>query len=478
MQTPPPPRAPSRLRQSADRFIHHWVTEVVLLVLILLSVAMILLELAIGDGVPLVEHLANAGDVITALFVVELLIRFWVARKKSRFFSRYWIDILAVIPLTRPLRLFRIVRLLRLYRAGILYNRRRPAFSGSLRTSRAELTGVAVGSVILVTAAAWVIFVAEGGTNQSFHEFEDALWFSMFSLVGGEPILGLPETPVGRWTTLALMMGGMTLFGMFVATVSAGMVTRLSANMEEKVMDLDELRDHIVVCGWNRSGPTVLRELFGVGTPAGRAVVLVTECPEMPTDVPLDEVPPELMYHHHGDYTLVDVLETVGVRSAAIVILLQDEMIARSNQDRDARTVLAALTVERMSPGIYTVAELHSDQNEEMLRMAGVEQIVIGDWYAGVIIGSVARNEGLVTVLNEILTAEGNRFQTMKVPTDAVGKTVADMHQDLFVNRRAVLISLEWTDENGRHNDVNPDPNRRVRVDDRMVVLWEGGWKP
>jgi voltage-gated potassium channel len=461
-----------KARNTASRFIHHWATELCILVLILLSVGMMMVEFAIGTG-PMVARLEAAGEFITLIFVVELLLRFWVARKKRRFFQRYWIDIIAVLPLIRPLRIFRVVRILRLYRAGVLIHRQGQAFGGSIRSSRAELTGLAVGSLILVASAAMVLNLTEGPTNSDFMEFEDALWYAAFSLIGGEPIFGQPSSTVGRWTTLLLMIGGMTLFGMFVGAVSARMANQLSANMDVKEMDLDELVDHVIVCGWNRSGPTILKELFAKGTPHGRAVVLVTEIPTHPTDIPSREINASLLYHHHGDYTLVDVLDEVGIQSASIVILLRDELIQRSDQDRDARTVLAALTVERMSPQIYTVAELHSDQNEDMLRMAGVEQIVIGDWYAGVIIGSVARNEGLVSVLNEILTSEGNHFHTLDVPTASIGKTVADLHQELFVQQRAILISLEWTDENGRQSEVNPKPERIVRPDERMVVLAE-----
>jgi len=461
----------ARARAKASRFIHHGITETIILILILASVIMMMVELAIGPS-PLAYQLEIAGEALTAVFAVELLIRFWVARKKRRFFQRYWIDILAVLPLIRPLRIFRVVRILRLYRAGVLLHRRGHAMGGALG-SRTELTALILGSAILIASAAMVLNLTEGPTNHDFMEFEDALWYAAFSLIGGEPILGNPTSTVGRWTTLLLMLGGMTIFGMFVGAVSARVATQLQANMEVKEMDLDELIDHVIVCGWNRSGPTILKELFAPGTPHGRAVVLVTEVATPPADVPTRDINSRLLYHHHGDYTLVDVLEEVGITDASIVILLRDELIQRSEQDRDARTVLAALTVERMSPDIYTVAELHSDQNEEMLRMAGVEQIIIGDWYAGVIIGSVARNEGLVTVLNEILTSQGNHFQTLDVPKRAIGKTVAELHQDLFVEQRAILISLEWSQDGRRESEVNPSPDRIVRAGERMVILAE-----
>ncbi|MFT4626727.1 MAG: voltage-gated potassium channel [Myxococcota bacterium] len=455
------------IRDQADRFLHHYTTELALLALIVVSVVLTVVEVAMRPG--LVHSVVEgANDGITALFVVELALRYWVARKKRRFFQRYWIDILAVLPPVRPLRVFRVLRIFRLYRAGVLMTRRFSVFNSSFRGTSGDLFAVVLGSLVLLLSTAMMLFIAEG-RGAVFGTFEDALWFASFSLVAGEPVGPTPVTELGRWTTLLLMVGGAGLFGVFVGTVSAGVAQRLSANLEQHELDLDELSEHVVICGWNKSGPTVLTEVFAPGTPPDRAVVLITESPAPPADLPMAEVRREHLYHHHGDYTQVDVLEAVSIKRASIVILLTDEIVPRSPQDRDARTVLAALTIERMAPHIYTVAEQYSRQNEELLRMAGVEEIVIGDWYAGIIIGSVAANRGLVSVLDEILTAaHGNTFHTMELTPRWVGRTVAELHNELFVRHRAVLISVE---NPPRNVVVNPEPTRELMAGDRLVVL-------
>ena len=96
--------------------------ELTLLVLIVISVVLTVLEVVVAAS--LRPGLMMAGDILTFVFAVELALRFWTARKKSRFFERYWIDILAVLPLVRPLRFLRALRILRLFRAGMLFNRR------------------------------------------------------------------------------------------------------------------------------------------------------------------------------------------------------------------------------------------------------------------------------------------------------------------------------------------------------------------
>ena len=466
-------RAPDKgIKAKFDRFIHHPVVEIVILVLIVISVLLIVLELVFRSHPEILLWVENAGFALTSVFAVELLIRFWVARKKRRFFKRYWLDILAVLPLIRPLRFFRILRLLRIFRAGVLIHRRVSMFRGLVKGTVSELTALAALTLTLVLASAILLHSAEVAQTDAFVDLEGSLWFSVYSLIAGEPVGMTPETTMGRWITLVLMLGGMTIFGMFVGTVSAAMGARLSGRLGVTEMDLDELTGHVVVCGWNRSAPTVLRELYGTGAPKGRPVVLITEQAEPPADVPYADIRAEHFYYLSGDYTRIEVLTKVNIHEADCAMLLTDEMGQRTDQDKDARTVLAALTIERLASTIYTVAELTSRQSEDILRMAGVEEIIVGDWYAGVIMGSVSRNPGLVSVLDDVLTAQkGNAFHTLWVPQPLDGSSIQDLHSKLLKEHQAILISWEPALEEDGDLEVNPALDTKVKFGDRLVVL-------
>lgn len=462
----------TRARRATERFLHHPVVEALVVLLITLSVLLLVLETAYADQ-PFAWQLGQAGNVLTGVFAVELLLRYWVANKKSRFFQRYWIDIVAVLPLARPLRFFRVLRILRLFRAGLLLNRRLSVFRGVFQGTSGEILILTTTTLVIVLVSAFALHLAEGEQNAAFSELDGAVWFAVYSLIGGEPIGGEPVTPLGRWVTLGVMMSGLTVFGMFVGTVSASMVNRLSrVGLEVHEMDLDELEGHVLICGWNRAGPTVLRELFHDSRQV-RPVVLVTEGEGMPEDVPTDGIRRELVYYVSGDYTRLDVLEEVGTERAAVAILLTDGLSPRSDQDRDARTVLAALTIERLNPGIFTCAELTNRQNEALLRMAGVEEIIVGDWYAGVILGSVSRNRGLVQVLDEILSTEhGNAFHKTRMPRGMAGKTVGELFTELKSRHQAILVSIEARDEG--KVQVNPDSDMVLQGDETLVVICRG----
>jgi voltage-gated potassium channel len=462
-------------RDRLDRFIHDPIVELVLVGLILASSALIVAEYLVRPEGDTWVVLAACSELLTGVFVVELTIRFLVARKKRRFFSRYWLDLVSLVPLVRPLRVYRVLRMVRLFRAGLLLNRRLSIFETGVQSAVQELVTLASFMATIVLIGGTMLFLGERGSGAGLDDMGHALWFAVMSLVAGEPVGAEPTTPLGQLVTLLLMLGGMTVFAMFVGTVSAGMAQRLTKPGGINEMDLDELREHVVICGWNRSGPTVLQELFHSGQKDNQAVVIVTEGESMPETVPLDRVRPELLYHHSGDYTRVEVLESVNIREAAVAILLTDRTVRRADQDQDARTVLAALTIEQLADEIFTCAQLHDPANATLLRMHEVEEIVVGDWYSGVVLGNVSRNRGLVRVLHDILTVgTGNAFHKVKVPEELAGMPVERLHDLLKREHHAILMSVEpCLGERAGEVVVNPPAEMQVALGDTLVVVSE-----
>ncbi|RME27256.1 MAG: potassium channel protein [Deltaproteobacteria bacterium] len=461
-----------RARQALDRFLVHPVTELVLIVLILTAVLSVLAEEA-TRGQPISDVFAVISDTMAVIFAVELTLRFLVIQRKRSFFIRYWADILAILPVYRGLRLFRVLMLLRLFRAGVLLNRRMRFLGGVIKRSLSEITIVAtisatlvlVGAVLVHTGTGHVVIEQQGVDADSL---QGALWFSVYTLVAGEPTGGMPASPIGRLVTLGLMLGGLTVFGVFVGTVSATMTNLLTQRLELDIMHTADLNEHIVVCGWNPAGATMLRELVG---PASRhaLIVVVGDHDEEPVELAELRARHEQIRFHRADYTRVDVLEDLAIGRAAAVIILTDMWGDRTDADRDARTVLTALTIERLSPGIFVCAELINSQHEDLLRMAGVEAVVIRDWYAGVVMGSIGRSRGMAAVLSDLLTTTtGNAFHKVEIPRRLHGRTVMELHLALKNEHNAILVSIEPRQGGAL---VNPPADHTVAAGDQAVVI-------
>ncbi|MFC1852011.1 ion transporter [candidate division CSSED10-310 bacterium] len=461
------------MHRKLELFINHRYTDIFVIILILVSITLLVLE-TILDELKLYHYCLwclIVNDVITILFIIELSIRYITFRKKKRFFKSYWIDILAVLPILRPFRILRVLRLLRIFRMGLLLNRRISSVSALFREGLNEYLIVFLIIVMLVLSGAIGIRILEGN-NKDFGTFDQSFWWSILSMIAGEPIYGTPETMAGKVITLVIMLGGLTLFAVFTGVVSAVMVQKLRGGIEVKEMELDELRNHVIICGWNRSASMIIEEIQTDKEYRHKPIVLIAEFNEDPP-LPYEHINKALLYIVKEDYTQIDVLKRVRVDMADIAILLPDKTKPRSDQDRDARTVLAALIIEKLNKNIFTCVELLNRDNETHLQMAGVEEVIVGDEYAGNIIAAAAKNFGIITVLNELFTSKyGNQFFKLAIPETWIGKTALELFIWLKKNYNALLLSIERPGDSHRTEvKVNPSNDYVFREDDKIIIV-------
>ncbi|MCP5524568.1 MAG: ion transporter [Verrucomicrobiales bacterium] len=469
------------MRQRLDRFIHHNVTEAIVGILIVLSVALMVVERFTTEAAGIRVFCEDLGNAITALFVVELSIRWYVARSSRWFWREYWLDVLATLPLARPLRMLRVLRLLRLIRLGIRLSR---------RTRRLTLLfeeGISQNLVIIASLVMVFLFGAIGISlveqqNPNFGSFGQAIWWSLVTMMAGEPIGGEPTTWAGRLVTLAVMLGGFTIFAMFTGVISAVMVARLRTGMEAKEMELDDLQDHYVICGWNRAAPRIIAELQADPLTRNQPIVIVAELEHDPV-LPREGINDGLIFFVREDYTSADVLHRVGLERARRAILLADKSRHRSDQDRDARTVLAALTIEKLNPGIHTCVELLNRANGKVLELVGVEEILVGDEYMGNVIAHATRTAGLVRALDELLRANvGNQFYRIALPPGLANQRLDEALIRLKHERNLLILGVEQAGKRGDDGGaeekpqllLNPPPDLILRQPDHLLVIGTG----
>jgi voltage-gated potassium channel len=439
--------------------------------LIVLSVLLLLLEI----HSPQDRFYSILGRVVNVLFFVELSVRYYAAKSKKRFFTNYWVDVLSLLPLFLPeLLALRALRLLRLFRLGPLMAQSNRRIGAIFRqTYREQLT---ILTIILIT----VVIVTLGLVvlEPEVRDVEGAFWSSLFSLVAGEPIGYHPTSTIGKLLTLVIMIGGLTVFALLTGTVSAVMGDRFRKGWSINRMSLEELEGHIVVCGWNRSARVLIAEFAATEDRREHAIVIIAEKrPELGVELDAD---PDV-YFLEGDYTKVEVLEKANVRHAARAVLLADKMNPmRSDQDRDARTVLAGLTIEKLNPKIFTCAELLSRENEEHLRLAGIEEIVIGDEYSATILATSARVRGVTEIADEIFSNRyGNQIYKRPIRREWIGMSVLELQNKIKLVYDSLLIAVERAEEDKSSGEAtpysrtitNPPAHYAFQAGDHVILL-------
>ena len=203
--------------------------------------------------------LTQINDYITYFFIVELSLRFLAASSKRAFFAEFWLDILAVIPLfrifrsARALRLLRVVRLFRLLGVFQRLSSHYPRIfrnnfvdfiivSGMLliavvfgtiaithfesqanlnRLSQNNLVGGNVPAGVNVEPGVKTPAVDPPVNDSSLldppaaqsvdFDLESSFWYSIYTLLAGEPVPAPPKTFSSRIVTVFLMLSGLSL---------------------------------------------------------------------------------------------------------------------------------------------------------------------------------------------------------------------------------------------------------------------------
>jgi voltage-gated potassium channel len=156
---------------------------------------------------------------LTLVFAAEFFSRLWAAGSRRAYVRGHWIDVVALVPPTRGLRVLRLLRLLRLIRAFAGFAR---GFSAMARLARHRgliwLLAAWVGVMVLTSMA---LYIAENGTNELVNSPFDALWWGVTTMttVGYGDIV--PRTLEGKIAAVVLMLLGIGLFSAVTAIITS-----------------------------------------------------------------------------------------------------------------------------------------------------------------------------------------------------------------------------------------------------------------
>jgi voltage-gated potassium channel len=468
-----------RAEQNLQQFVASAAFNICVALLIIISVALIFAEFLAPPG-PLLEKIFELNDIITWMFVVELGLRYIVAPNKKKFFENYWLDILAVLPVLRvfrTFRLFRLLRLLRLTRAVIILLRQSGWLSVKIERYVGSFGGLFLTAIMLVVCGTLALLSLEQSqgnlpADNLLDFFEHKVWQTAFLFISGEIVGDLPTSHYGRLVTVLISMSGLIIFAILVGTTSASMEAYFRTKMDEKDLFLSDLSGHVVICGWDRMGTLILSELETVPSLWMRGVVVIAETDDEIQNCPAVKNSSRL-FHVKEDFTKIEVLERVGVKKARAAVVLADKGDNLRDQDRDARTVLAALTLEKLNPDIFTCAELLEEQNATHLKIAGVEEIISRTSLTAGLFASTLVNQGISSVIGDLLShKEGACLRKFQIPEEFVGHEFLEVFDHFKRELNATILAVDWKTETGQfERQLNPSHNRRMQNDDMLIAV-------
>lgn len=221
-----------------------FILDTTVLVFIIIVVSLTAIEWLFPLSPSAVSRIITVDTLICLFLIGDFFLRLGHAEDKKWYFRRYWIDLVSSIPFYeflrfgRLVRIVRFARLFRLVRLGRVLRVLRFAFRGLDELFQTFQLNLLKRSILIATAllffGALSIRSLEGAQEQSLRMMSESLWWSFTTVVtGGFADLYSPNTVSGRFVTVGLVLLGLTVTGIFTASLTSVLVEDESVRIEQ-----------------------------------------------------------------------------------------------------------------------------------------------------------------------------------------------------------------------------------------------------
>ena len=253
----------------------------------------------------------------------------------------------------------------------------------------------------------------------------------------------------GQIFTITLVVFGVSgflyTFGVIVEALGSG---RWSMYWRARQMEqqLDRLRDHIIVCGYGRTGRRAVAEIREKGAP----YVVVEMNPDPLEDVRRNQEP-----HIVGDAASDEVLQQARIERARALV---------SAVDSDERNVYIVLTARSLNPSLFIVARSSYPDSVAKLERAGANRVVSPYTTSGIRMAALAMQPAVVDVLDIVAGGTTTTIEELVVPADVDGRLTAATLR----HSGATLLAVRSADGTIQ---VSPPDGYGLHADDVVVAM-------
>ncbi len=291
--------------------------------------------------------------------------------------------------------------------------------------------------------------------------FGDALYMTVITLtaVGYEEVQ--PLTGGARLLTGFLLVGGITTMGLYFGLIASTIVEMDLPDLfrfRRTMKGLEEIEDHIIVCGAGRTGRQAISELHRAGVP-----FVVVELDPDHAEIVRDAYPEAPVLEE--DATRDETLAQAGIQRARGLI---------AALDADTDNLFVTLSARDANPGLTIVARAHEEESMTKIRTAGADHVVSPNVTGGTRMASMLVRPRVVSFL-DVVTGDGDlalRLEETVVPESSslAGRTLAEAR--IPDETGLIVIAVRHEDpEEAERLVYNPGPGERIRPGDVLIVL-------
>ena len=280
-----------------------------------------------------------------------------------------------------------------------------------------------------VTAGFIVYHLERVANHEQFQSIWDGIWWGIVTITTNGYGDKIPVTPMGRIVAALTMCTGIVTAGVVTGNIASWLVERQN-KLSRGLVNLSDKRGHLVICGWRREMPKVLEEMFRLNENLNpEDIVIIAPISQETLDAFKSDERLSKVNILRGEFYTRAMLERAGVKHAKKVLILADSSQAsRSLTEIDAKTVMTAMTIDKLAPQVHVAAEVLDLKFEGYLRLAHCDEIIYSNEYARILLANSVKNAGIAHIIYDILDVQTDALiTTIPIPQNLVGKMFADI---------------------------------------------------
>ena len=306
---------------------------------------------------------------------------------------------------------------------------------------------IGVGALLVVLVSGTVAYRVLG------LELFDAFYQTLITI----STVGYTEVGENIGPSYRVVSALLILFGVGVALYTIGaafeaiMDGRLREHMGRARMrhTVDQMKDHVIVCGWGRVGGAISKDLLA----KGQDVVIVDQREDLHqvTDLPAVQ----------GDATVDAVLLEAGIdRARGLIIAL----------DSAADCMYVTLTSRNLNPDLLIVARANSAETAPKLVQAGADRVVSPHEIGGARMASFVVQPNVADFLGETMHTEKLEVEILEFEVNEDSPVAGKSLQESNIGDKtgAIVLAIRRTDGSFTQN---PHADTVIAAGDIPIVL-------
>lgn len=328
------------------------------------------------------------------------------------------IDLLAILPYFRPLRILRILLLFRLFKI-LRYTNSIQQFRHVFLEKKFEFLTLGIMFFMAIAFGSTIIFIYEGaGVNPNIHNYFDAIYWSVITIstVGFGDIS--PITIQGRVATLFLVVGGMGVIAFSTSIVTTALSEKLLIIKEEKVIGkVNNLENFIIICGFGRMGKVLAHEF----EKNNQKFIIIDEDDEI-----INDSNSQNFLAIKGDATDYSLLKSIGIIDGGATTII-------AITDNDAVNLSIILTARSLNENIHIIARANNAETKAKLILAGASEVILANEITALVASEYLGQPVAFEAIDDILlNSDGAVMDEIEVlnKSNFIGYTLEDLNLD------------------------------------------------